>query len=98
MFDTSPRVEELQRRLTAFMETHVYPAEHELGTFFEEAANRRSVPALVEALKAKARDEGLWNLWMPDPHYGPGLTNLEYAPLCETMGRSLIAPELFNCS
>jgi len=98
MFDPSPRVEELHRRLTAFMEAHVYPAERELGVFFEQAANRRSVPPLVEELKDSARDEGLWNLWMPDPRYGPGLTNLEYAPLCETMGRSLIAPELFNCS
>ena len=98
MFEPTARVEELQRRLTAFMEARVYPAERELGAFFERAGNRHAVPPLLEELKAQARAEGLWNLWMPDPQYGPGLTNLEYAPLCETMGRSLIAPELFNCS
>jgi acyl-CoA dehydrogenase len=98
MFEPTPPVEELQRRLTAFMEAHVYPAEGEIGAFFERTGDRQAVPPLVEELKAQARAEGLWNLWIPDPKYGPGLSNLEYAPLCETMGRSLIAPELFNCS
>ena len=55
-------------------------------------------PPVIEDLKRDAREAGLWNLWMPDPEFGPGLSNLEYAPLCEVMGRSLIGPEVFNCS
>jgi acyl-CoA dehydrogenase len=97
MFERSERVQELQRRLSEFMDAHVYPAEREVAAFLEQEAES-GAPPIVEELKARAKAEGLWNLWIADPQYGPGLRNLEYAPLCETMGRSLIAPEIFNCS
>jgi acyl-CoA dehydrogenase len=95
-FEHSPRVKELQRLLLAFMNEHVYPSEQ---TYLEQLqAERWRPPPVVEALKARARAAGLWNLFLQDPAYGPGLTNLEYAPMCETMGRSVMAPEVFNCS
>ena len=97
-FAFSERVRTLQARLTAFMEAHVYPNEAVIEAQLERAPSRWTVPPLVEALKANAREAGLWNLFLPDSEHGAGLTNLEYAPLCEIMGRSLIAPELFNCS
>ena len=99
-FEFSPKVKELQAKLAAFMERHVYPSEN---TYWEEAeANRAKgnawIPTrIVEDLKPKARAEGLWNLWRPKAHGGT-LTNLEYAPLCEIMGRVTWAPEVFNCS
>jgi alkylation response protein AidB-like acyl-CoA dehydrogenase len=86
----------LQQRLTAFMDQHVYPNEQK---FHEQIAAARWMPtAIVEELKLKARAEGLWNLFLPESGNGAGLTNLEYAPLCEIMGRSVMAPEVFNCS
>ena len=86
----------LQQRLTAFMDQHVYPNEQK---FHEQIAAARWMPtAIVEELKLKARAEGLWNLFLPESENGAGLTNLEYAPLCEIMGRSVMAPEVFNCS
>ncbi len=95
-FQHSQRVQELQQRLTAFMEEHVYPNEH---VFNEQVqAERWKSPPVLEELKQKARAEGLWNLFMPDPEYGPGLTNLEYAPLAEIMGRVFWAAEVFNCN
>jgi acyl-CoA dehydrogenase len=100
-FEFSPKVKDLQQRVTAFMEEHVYPNE---ARFHEEIeANRRAgdawVPTrVVEELKQKARAHGLWNLWLPESEYGAGLTNLEYAPLAEIMGRSHLGPEAFNCS
>jgi acyl-CoA dehydrogenase len=100
-FAVSNKVKDLQQRLLAFMDENVYPAEKR---FFEELqANRDKgnawVPTkVVEELKQKARKAGLWNLWLPESDLGAGLTNLEYAPLCEIMGRSHIAPETFNCS
>jgi len=100
-FEFSERVKELQKRLTTFMDEHVYPNE---TTFYAEVhANRQMgnawVPTLViEELKEKAKAAGLWNLFLPQSERGAGLTNLEYAPLCEIMGRSPIAPEVFNCS
>jgi len=99
-FEFSPKVKELQATLAAFMERHVYPSENR---YWEEAeANRAKgnawIPTrIVEELKPKARAEGLWNLWRPKAHGGT-LTNLEYAPLCEIMGRVTWAPEVFNCS
>ena len=96
-FELSDRVRELSERVGAFMDERVYPAEPEVADFIERTGGRE-VPPVVEELKRAARAEGLWNLWMPDPEYGPGLSNLEYAPLCEVMGRSLIGPEVFNCS
>jgi acyl-CoA dehydrogenase len=100
-FEHSPRVKELQQRLSAFMEAHVYPAER---VFDEQvAANRAAgnpwVPApVMEELKKKARAAGLWNLFLPDSELGAGLSNVEYAPLAEIMGRSEIGAEPFNCS
>nr|XP_014714149.2 acyl-CoA dehydrogenase family member 10 isoform X1 [Equus asinus]XP_044631804.1 acyl-CoA dehydrogenase family member 10 isoform X1 [Equus asinus] len=98
----SPPVRELYQRLKQFMERHVYPAEPELRS--HQASSERWTPSpLVEELKEKAKTEGLWNLFLPletDPEkkYGAGLTNVEYAHLCELMGMSLYAPEIFNCS
>jgi acyl-CoA dehydrogenase len=100
-FAHTEKVQQLQARLTRFMHDHVYPSER---TYHEEvAANRRTgnpwvATRIMEELKAKARAEGLWNLFLPESERGAGLTNLEYAPLCEIMGRSWIAPETFNCS
>jgi acyl-CoA dehydrogenase len=96
-FAPSARVVDLSRRLRAFMDAHVYPNEK---TFHEQlAAGDRWKPVpVLEELKKKARAEGLWNLFLPESERGAGLTNLEYAPLCEIMGRSPMAPEIFNCS
>jgi len=96
-FEYSPKVKDLQARLVAFMDEHVYPNEHR---FHEEVAegDRWEPTRIVEALKAKARAAGLWNLFLPQSSRGAGLTNTEYAPLCEIMGRVPWAPEVFNCS
>src|SRR5207249_10503450 len=96
-FDPSPEVQDLQRRLTAFMEEHIYPNEKRHVEEAESLGPWKVLP-LVEELKPKARAQGLWNLFLPESEHGAGLTNLEYAPLCEIMGRSLLAPEVFNCS
>ena len=100
-FDYSPKVQALQARLTAFMDQHVYP--NETAFHAEIDANRAAgnawVPTrIMEEMKQQARDAGLWNLFLPDSAHGAGLTNLEYAPLCEIMGRAHFAPEVFNCS
>jgi acyl-CoA dehydrogenase len=95
---TSDRSAALALRLLEFMDAHIYPNE---GTFQREIAegDRWQPTAIVEALKPKAREAGLWNLFLPESPYGAGLTNAEYAPLCEIMGRSPgLAPEVFNCS
>ncbi|PLT28228.1 acyl-CoA dehydrogenase family protein [Peribacillus deserti] len=98
-FSHSQKVIELQERLTSFMEEQVYPNEKEYEKQLEAAGSRWSVvPPIMEELKRKAREQGLWNLFLPQSKYGAGLTNLEYAPLCEIMGRSLIGPEIFNCN
>ena len=96
-FAHSPKVEALKARLEAFMEEHVYPAEER---YFREAMDLGpwAVWPVVEELKPKAREAGLWNLFLPGSEHGAGLSNLEYAPLCEVMGRSHLAPELFNCA
>jgi acyl-CoA dehydrogenase len=95
-FAHSAKVIELQNKLKAFMDEHIYPNE---ARWHEEIEADRWRPApIVEALKPKARAAGLWNLFLPDREHGAGLTNLEYAPLCEIMGRSTMAPEVFNCS
>jgi acyl-CoA dehydrogenase len=95
--DPSSRVLELRQQLIAFMDEHIYPNEQR---YYEQlqASDRWQSPQLLEELKTKARQAGLWNLFLPDPELGAGLTNFEYAPLCEIMGRSEIAPEVFNCS
>ena len=100
-FEYSAKVKDLQQRLTAFMRGHVYPAEARFHAEVEEnrAQGNAWVPTRVmEELKSQARAAGLWNLWLPESEHGAGLTNLEYAPLAEIMGRSHIAPEAFNCS
>jgi acyl-CoA dehydrogenase len=95
-FEFSDKVKDLERRLEAFMDEHIYPNEQR---FHEEVEHNRWTPTrVVEELKPKARAAGLWNLFLPDSELGAGLTNLEYAPLCELMGRSHFAPEVFNCS
>jgi acyl-CoA dehydrogenase len=95
-FSFSSEVQDLQRRLQVFMDEHIYPNEQRY--YDEIERNRWSPPAVIEELKPKAREAGLWNLFLPDDAHGAGLTNLEYAPLAEIMGRSFIAPEVFNCS
>lgn len=100
-FSYSDKVRELQQRVSGFMDEFIYPAE---AHFHEEVAqNRRAgnvwqVSQVMEELKRRARAAGLWNLFLPESELGAGLSNLEYAPLCEIMGRSHIAPEAFNCS
>jgi len=100
-FSHSDKVRELQERINAFMDQYIYPAEKDYHDELER--NRRGgnpwqVTKVVEDLKRRARSEGLWNFFLPHSDRGAGLTNLEYAPLCEIMGRSHIAPEVFNCS
>jgi acyl-CoA dehydrogenase len=97
-FEFSPKVQRLQAQLQAFMEREVYPAEKVFERQLNDAPSRWQIPPILERLKEKARAEGLWNLFLPESEMGAGLTNLEYAPLCEIMGRSPIAPEAFNCS
>lgn len=97
-FSESTRIAELKSRLNDFMETHVIPAESAYFAQLEAAADRWTIPPVMEELKSRAREAGLWNLWCPYPEHGAGLNNLEYAPLAEITGRSLIAPEVFNCN
>ncbi len=97
-FDYSEKVLDLRARIEAFMEEHVYPNEKVFEEQLAAAESRWTVPPIMEELKAQARAAGLWNLFLPESEYGAGLTNLEYAPLCEVMGRSPIAPEVFNCN
>lgn len=98
MFPFSPRSLELQDRVRDFMETHVIPAEPEYFAQQDALADRWDSPPIMDTLKARAKAAGLWNLFLPESHLGAGLTNLEYAPLCELMGRSYIGPEVFNCA
>lgn len=97
-FTHSNRVLELLLRLEDFMQQHVYPAEAEFEQSLDRQSTRWQVPELMEQLKAKAKQAKLWNLFLPESDYGAGLSNVEYAPLCEIMGRSFIAPEVFNCN
>jgi acyl-CoA dehydrogenase len=95
-FDYSEKVKSLEQRLRAFMDEHIYPNEKR---YYQEIENDRWAPTkVIEELKPKARAAGLWNLFLPDDDQGAGLSNMEYAPLCEIMGRSILAPEVFNCS
>ena len=95
-FEFSEKTKEFEHRLLAFMDEHIYPNEQR---YYEEIGHNRWRPTLiVEELKPRARAAGLWNLFLPDDKDGAGLTNLEYAPLCEIMGRSAMAPEVFNCA
>jgi acyl-CoA dehydrogenase len=97
-FEHSAKVKDLQARVTAFMAAHVYPNERRVRDTIDAGDRWQPIP-LIEELKAQARAEGLWNLFLPESEYGGGLTNTEYAPLCEIMGRAMpFAPEIFNCS
>ena len=96
-FDYSAKVKTLEKRLIAFMDEHVYPNERRYEEELQ-SGDRWQPLTLIEELKQKARAAGLWNLFLPDSRYGAGLTNLEYAPLCEIMGRVEWAAEVFNCS
>ena len=103
-FEHSEKTRDLITRVDQFLTEHVYPVEKELQAAIDSADNRWSIPPLLEELKSRARAEGLWNFFLPDSsavdseHKGFGLSNLEYAPLCELMGRSRFAGEIFNCS
>jgi acyl-CoA dehydrogenase len=96
-FEFSPKVKELQQRLSAFMDEYIYPNEDRYSEEVDRG-DRWQPSSIVEELKPRARAAGLWNLFLPESEYGAGLANLEYAPLCEIMGRSPMAPEVFNCS
>ena len=97
MLQFSDRTNELLERLNTFMDANFYPNEQEIEAQIAEG-DRWAHPPLMEKLKEKARSEGLWNLFLPESEHGAGLSNFEYAPLCEVMGRSEHAPEIFNCS
>jgi acyl-CoA dehydrogenase len=98
-FSYSDKVVDLQKKVINFMEEYVYPNEKVYKEQLNQQKSRWSdIPTIMEELKKKAKAEGLWNLFLPESDYGSGLTNLEYAPLCEIMGRSVIGPEVFNCS
>jgi len=97
-FEYSDKVKGLRTRVERFMQDEVYPNEEEMFTQIATNRDRWQPIPLMEKLKAKALATGLWNLFLPESEYGAGLTNLEYAPICEVMGRSPFAPEVFNCS
>ena len=96
--DLRPEVIDLQGRVSAFMQDVVDPGEREYWKQHAAFTDRWSIPPAMEEMKAQARAAGLWNLFLPESELGAGLTNREYAPLCEIMGRSFIAPEVFNCN
>ena len=97
-FDYSPKVIELRERLTSFMDKYIYPNEKVFYDSLNGGDSRWQIPPIMEELKGIAKKENLWNLFLPDSEHGAQLNNLEYAPLAEIMGRSLIASEVFNCS
>ena len=97
-FEPSSRCSEFKERLGAFMDEHVYPAEAVYEQQLRESGDPHHQPAVMEELKAKARAAGLWNMFLPDDDHGAGLSNSDYAPLAEMLGRSPIASEVFNCS
>ncbi len=97
-FAYSEKTRQMLDRVTGFMDEYIYPSEHELHAQVAEGDSRWQVPPLLEELKDKAKAADLWNLFLPESGRGAGLTNLEYAPLAEQMGRSAFASEVFNCS
>ena len=96
--ELSPKAEELRGKLLKFMDDYVYPNEATVEKYLQEAEDRWTIPPIIDELKEKAKEQGLWNLFLDHPEYGAGLSNYDYSHLCEIMGRSLIAPELFNCN
>ena len=97
MFEQTDRSRMIEDQLQRFMDENVYPNEKVYREQVEASGDPHHEPAIMKELRAKAKGIGLWNLFLPDPKHGPGLTNLEYTPLCEIMGRSEIAPRVFNC-
>ena len=99
-FDHSSKVKELMAKLTVFMDQEIYPLEDTYHDLVANNSDRWQTPELMQELKAKAKAQGLWNLFLPEEYlpFGAGLSNLEYAPLCEIMGRVLWSSEVFNCS
>jgi acyl-CoA dehydrogenase len=97
-FEYSDKTQYLMKQLQSFMDEHIYPNEKKFYEQHEAQKDRWQTPPLMEELKAKAKQAGLWNLFLPESTHGAGLTNLEYAPLCEIMGRVGFAPEVFNCA
>ncbi len=97
-FEHSPRAREYIRKVKDFVFDRVVPAEAEYFAHLAQPGQQWTVPPIMETLKTEARAEGLWNLFLPEPEYGPGLSTVEYAPLAEIMGHSFIAPEVFNCN
>ena len=98
LFPISDRAQEVSRRVAEFMDAHVYAAEPVYAQQLDSGASRWTIPPVIDELKAKAKADGLWNMFLPKHEYPEGFTNLDYAPLCEIMGRSPIGPEAFNCS
>ncbi len=98
MFEHSDKTKDLIARVKAFMDEHIYPNEHRYHEEVNAGDDRWQPTQVVEEMKAKAKAAGLWNLFLPESAHGAGLTNLEYAPLCEEMGKVFWAPEVFNCS
>src|SRR5215470_12571001 len=94
----SQKAIEIGEKVKAFLHEHIIPAEHTYHEQLDKGGDRWTSPPIMEELKAKARSAGLWNMFLPKKHYPDALTNLEYAPVCEIMGRSPIGPECFNCS
>ncbi len=97
-FEYSQQVKDLSHEIENFLETYLYPIEREIAETIENAEDRWAVPQQIEDLKALAKEKGLWNFFLPDSEHGYGLSNLDYAPLAEIMGRSRFASEIFNCS
>ena len=99
-FSPSPKAQSYIQRVSEFMQEHILPAEAEYQAELSDSSDWRvwKQPGVMESLKGKARQAGLWNLFLPDREFGAGLTNVEYAPLAEITGRSSIAPEVFNCN
>src|SRR5271163_4928334 len=97
-FQPSERCSEFKERLTAFMDDYVYPAEDLYQHQVEDSGDPHHQPAIMEELKTRAREAGLWNMFLPDATLGAGLSNSDYAPLAEILGRSHIASEACNCS
>jgi acyl-CoA dehydrogenase len=97
MFETTDRARMIEEQVLRFMDEQVYPNERTYHQQLEASGDPHFEPSIMKELRAKAKGLGLWNLFLPDPEFGPGLSNLEYTPLCEIMGRSPIAPRVFNC-
>jgi acyl-CoA dehydrogenase len=97
-FSLTPKVDDLRKRLIAFMDEHVYAAERIAAEQVHASGDPHHMPKIIRDLQQKAKAQGLWNLFLPDEEYGAGLKNWEYGVLCEIMGRSMIAPRIFNCA